>query len=147
MPMPVEIVIRLCSGPMKGHVLVIPMQCGCSVVYQAVYARLVRTNNLGPMEDYEYHLLGKTRDRGYGRFHNIANLRVEDGDVLILTHMPQQAHATACDPGECKDDCHSSTLCKPAEPKNNGERETCFWCGTPTKRVSATICFCPKCQK
>lgn len=120
--------------------------------YYDIYVRLVRNGVLLlEMRDYFYHLFGLKNDRGTGRFHVLATQEVEGGDILVLTPKAGSLHATACGPGECKDDCKETCSCvvpvQPAEPKNNGERDTCFWCSMPTKRVSATICFCPKCKK
>jgi len=104
---------------------------------------------LANWNEYNYHLYGLQNDRGSGLFSQIAGEQPEDGDIIVLTPVSSTAHATACDPGcsNCTDTCDCVVPVKPVEPRNNGERETCFWCGMPTKRVSQTICYCPKCKK
>ena len=125
---------------------------GVIITWVNVYVRLVQLKFLGrafAMKDYHYHLFGLQADRWSGLFDQIAHESPEGGDILVLTPVSSTAHATACDPGcsSCTDTCDCVVPVKQAEPRDNGERATCFWCGTPTKRVSQTICICTKCKK
>jgi hypothetical protein len=36
---------------------------------------------------------------------------------------------------------------KPEEPKNNGSRETCYWCKQPTEYMFGTLRICRRCGK
>jgi len=44
----------------------------------------------------------------------------------------------------------STTIMTPKkldEPKNNGQRETCFWCGKPTEHMFGRLMVCRICNK